>query len=337
MTDMVPYVKLTKKQEEKCLTMLVQGNVMLKEWATYLGDRKARDFRKMLFKGARDKAVMAKLEESIPADQLDTFRNERQFILAVHMTEYPDLNNRTVEYAMLCGFSSLARKHASRWFAQNAEGTSGMALSDYLNEAYIALLDAVYGYTDDNIMFTSFAWAALHNRMIYVTNGTNPLCPLTNTDLNLLAKFEETRKSFNERVTFDQVAAAMGLDDEQYQTLSKITTKVYTESQMTHKHLSAGNDDVPNDYTALRTVDPNDDRVETIVSVRDAIERAELNDFERTVLETSMNPYYGWLADVARKSVNLNTHQPYTRAWAMMALKNAQEKVKNALLRKKVA
>lgn len=337
MTDMVPYVKLTKKQEEVCLEKIVKANGLLKKWACYLGDRKAREFRKQLFKGVRDRKVMSELEKSVPTENLEEFRAERRFIISIHMDELTELDNRTVEYAMLCGFSALARKHARRWFCQNEPG-SGMSLGDYNNEAYIALLDAIYGYDSFGVKFTSFAWATLHNRMIYVTNGNNPLCPLTNPDLMLLAKFEDTRKSFNDRVTFDQVCERMGLSDDQYKSLSTIMAKVYTESQITgHNNLGAGvgasSDDVPNDYTALRNVE-RADRTATIVSVRDAIERADLTDFERKVLETSLNPYYGWQADVARNTLNPNTGEPYTRMWTAIALKNAHEKVRVALQRK---
>lgn len=33
MTDTVPYTKLTKKAEEKCLDLLVRANILLKKWA----------------------------------------------------------------------------------------------------------------------------------------------------------------------------------------------------------------------------------------------------------------------------------------------------------------
>jgi hypothetical protein len=86
--------------------------------------------------------------------------------------------------------------------------------------------------------------------------------------------------------------------------------------------------DVPNDYTALRNVE-RADRTATIVSVRVTPSScADLTDFERKVLETSLNPYYGWQADVARNTLNPNTGEPYTRMWTAIALKNAHEKVR---------
>jgi DNA-directed RNA polymerase specialized sigma subunit len=331
MTDTVPYIKLTKKAEEKCLDLLVQANVLLKKWAECFGARKSREFRKLLFKGHRDKAAMAEVEQSIPVTLLDEFRQERQFIIAIHVTKYPDLDNRTVEFAMLCGYSGLGRKHAKRWFAQNGEG-NGMSLDDYKNEAYLAILDSIYGYTDRTISFSSFAWASLKNRMIACTNKCNLLCPLTNPDLELLARYEDTRKTFNDHVTFDQVVAAMGLDEEQYKALGAIMTKVYAESQIAVDH--TGHDDTPNDYTSLRSGIDNDGEDRIIrLQVRQAIDEADLTDFERIVLETSMNPYYGWQSDVARNNINPSTKKPYTRMWVGLALKNAHEKVRQAIQR----
>ena len=332
MTDTVPYTKLTKKAEEKCLDLLVRANILLKKWAECFGARKSREFRKLLFKGHRDKVVMAEVEQAIPVTLLDEFRQERQFIIAIHVTEYPDLDNRTVEFAMLCGYSALARKHAKRWFAQNGEG-NGMSLGDYINEAYMALLDSIYGYTDPSMgTFSNFAWNSLKNRMIACTNRCNLLCPLTNPDLELLARYEEARRSFNDHVTFDQVTAAMGLDEAQYKALGDIMTKVYAESQIAVDH--TGHDDTPNDYTSLRQgIDTEGDNRIIRLQVRQAIDDAELTDFERIVLETSMNPYYGWQSDVARKNVNQTTSKPYTRMWVGLALKNAQDKVRAVLQR----
>lgn len=334
MKDLVPYVKLSKKAEEKCLDMLVTANVMLKKWAEFYGARKAREFRAKLFKGHRDKAVMAQLEEKIPANLHPCFRSERQFIIAIHVAEQPDLGNRTVEFAMLCGFAGLARKHAKRWFAQNGEG-GGMSMSDYLSEAYIAVLDSIYGYTDRSITFGSFAWASLKNRMQTATNKCNLLCPLTNVDLELLARFESAKKTFNEHVTFDQVTEAMGLDAEQTKTLGSIMAKVLAASQIAPTDTDGSNDDRSGDYTSLRLGLDNESEDDRLLkmNVWTAISKAGLTEFERQVLETSMEPYYGWQSDIAKNSINPNTNQPYTRAWVGLVLTAAQEKVRKALER----
>jgi DNA-directed RNA polymerase specialized sigma subunit len=330
--DNVSYITLSKVELSKCLSILRHTNTNLKKWAVYFGARKNRDFRKKLFLGVKNQAVMAELESKIPVELLDQFRQECKTIISVHTQIHPDLDNRTVEEAMLSGFSALARRHAKRWARQLGEG-NGMSLGDYRNEAYMALTDAIYGFTKTNISFTSFLWRALKNRMIYVTNKSNMMCPLTNPDLELLAKFEDTRRSFNEHVTFDQVAEAMGLDEKQHRMLNKVMTRVYSESQLV-TDLQHGDGDTYNDYTSLRTnvhPDENGDRI-LKMSVRDAINKAGLTSFERIVLETSMAPYYGWQSDVARNNVNPTTGKAYTRMWVGMALKNAQEKIKGVLV-----
>lgn len=337
MKDFVPYVKLSKKEEGKCLELLRRANTFLAKWSECFGPRKGREFRKMLFEGHKKPELMAQVEEKIPSDQLQQFRKERQFIIAVHVTEYPDLGNRTVEYAMLCGYSALARKHARRWFGWNGEG-QGMSMDDYLNEAYLCLLDSIYGYTRDDITFSSFAWKALQNRMSYVTNKSNLLKPLTNPDLELLTKFEDAKRQFNDHVTFDQIVESMGLDDEQCKSLSAILTKVYSESQMENSSDTDGEN--ATDYTSLRGGMREEEEQHIIqLTVRDAISRAGLTEFERIVLDASMEldpetnePYYGWQSRVARENVNPNTGRPYTRMWVSYALQNAYDKIRAVMV-----
>jgi hypothetical protein len=52
MTDMVPYVKLTKKQEEARLEKIVKANGLLAKWACLSSVIcKAREFRKQTVQG----------------------------------------------------------------------------------------------------------------------------------------------------------------------------------------------------------------------------------------------------------------------------------------------
>ncbi len=205
-------------------------------------------------------------------------------------------------------------------------------MCDYLNEGYIALLDAIYGYTNNQINFSTFAWASLKNRMIWTTNGSNPMCPLTTPDLALLVKYEKSRQSFNDRATFDQVTEAMGLTEEQRKLLSSIMTTVHAESQLDKTGMSTDND---SDYTSLGSMQENKESpTETVEVVRDAIKRAGLTEFEQLVLDTSMNEYYGWQTDLARKNINPNTNKPLSKTRIAQVLRSAQQKVRSALLRK---
>jgi hypothetical protein len=336
MRDAVPYIRLSVKEEEKCLEMLRRANRLLQEWSELFGARKSREFRKMLFKAHVNPAMMADIEAKIPHDKLDCFRRERQFIIAIHATEYPDLGNRTVEYAMLCGYSSLARKHARRWFSFNGE-SGGMGLDDYTAEAYLCLLDAIYGFTKDDYTFSSFAWAVLRNRMSTATNKSNLLRPLTNPDLCLLTQYEAAKKKFNDHVTFDQVAEAMGLNHDQRLDLNGILMKVVTESQMAPP--KDDGEQQGNDLSALRDTRLEEEQKIIKMDVDEAIENADLTDFERLVLDTSMTfdpetnePPKGWMTKLALATINPNTGRPYTRMWVSLALQSAYQKIKRMLV-----
>lgn len=317
----IPYVRLTPKQLEKCLGLMLQGNRLLKKWSEFYGSRKLREFRNKLFQGDKNPG------NCIPKNRLKEFHRELPLILAIHETPYPDLGHQTVEWSMLCNYSALARKHAHR--ASNTE-VGGNTFDDYLQEAYLCILDAIYSFTRDDIAFSTFAWAVLKNRMIQVINKANLLCPLTNTDLELVARYEQAKTTFNERVSFEQVVQAMNLSDEEIRVLNTAMTRVYCEHQLGDQQNESGDEEVSgNDYTSLRSVQTDDNNGLIVqMSLADCIERAGLTAFERIVLETSLHPYYGWQTDVAKKNVNPNTGKPYSRMWVTYALKNAHKKLR---------
>jgi hypothetical protein len=64
--------------------------------------------------------------------------------------------------------------------------------------------------------------------------------------------------------------------------------------------------------------------------MKTAIENAGLTTAEQDVLITSLKPYHGWQSDVARRHVNPQTNQPYTRAWTNAVLPKIHRKVRAA-------
>src|SRR4051812_5232548 len=80
----VPYRKLTKDEMSFCKTVLRPCSRRLKYWATFLGKRKAREFRKLIFKGIKEATARSASEAVIPPARLQEFRTDRDFIVAVH-------------------------------------------------------------------------------------------------------------------------------------------------------------------------------------------------------------------------------------------------------------
>lgn len=333
----IPVVKLSKQEEEFCLEKLRTANVLLAAWSEKIyGGRKNREFRRNLFNGIKTPAIMNEMESKLPASLVSKFREERATIIEVHETPVPCLDNRTVEWAMFCSYHLLCRKRAKRWCG--GEG-SGMSLDDYLAESHICLIDTIYGYIRNDIKFSTFLWKCLENRMSYVHNRNNMLCPLTNEDLTLWTQYEEAKLQFNDHVTFDQVVEAMGLDEEQCRALGVIMTKVVSESQIVSGDGPSASTNINhgNDYTSLRLGKEGNDNIVKL-TVSDAIKRANLTPFERIVLDASMvldpetgEPYYGWQTEVAKNNINPGTGEPYSRMWVGMALTAAYKKLKRVL------
>jgi DNA-directed RNA polymerase specialized sigma subunit len=319
-------VRLSPSEELLCLTLLRDANKLLKKWAKFYGFRKGREFRNKVFGGDLNPGNV------IPKGKLKQFHADLEIIMSVRNDAVASLGGRTVEMAMLQGYISLSNKHARRWF--HAGG--GADLEDFEQEAALALLDAIYGFIREDITFSTYAWAVVKNRMIYSSNKLSKLSPFTNDDRELLIRFEDAKMDFDGPVSFDMVVTSLGLEESEITLLNQMLTRVVNESQISEgSERDSSNAMSPrsgNDYTALRRdVRASDGDQSVVLSVRSAIERAALTEFEAAVLETSLTPYYGWQTDIAKKYINPVTGKVYTRAGTGVALKNAKAKVKEQL------
>lgn len=325
----VPYVRLTEEQESFCITEMIQGSIFLKRWAEYWGVRKGLHFRKLLFKAISDSSLMAELETKIPLTLLEEFRLERKFIISVHIKKQPILDNQTIEWAMICSYSALARKHARKW--HKIENTkTGMSLEDYQSESYMTLMDCIYSYNDPQIEFGTFAWAALKNKMIAVNNKHNPFCPLKIDDQRLLKRFDEMKVSLNRPATFDEIVLLMGLNDEEKLNLILATRHIILASQICQGGES--NSDPTYDYTSYRRGIDNEKDFKLIgMNLKDAIADADLTEFERQVLEASLRSSRGWQTEMAKNSFNPKTQKPFTKMWIGIVLESAKKKVQRQL------
>lgn len=344
--DVIPYVPLTQEKLLKCTSLLVESNIILKKWASYLGNKKRQEFRKLLFKGIKDCQQMRQFEVklfggNIPESLLCQFRCERQYIIDIHHKYYPDLGG-TVEWTMLCGFSAIAKKLAQKWASYNhaewkIKNRANQNKGDFNNEAYIALLNAIYGYTNPEIKFITYVHTSINNRMIRYANISDNMFSLSNNHIKLLIRFESTYRSFNDHVTFDQVIEKMGIDPKEnrktYLTLISLLRKVSLDSELKNRDNrnseTFGDEEESSDYADFSK--QNKENPVAKMSVENALKATNLTEFEKALLEASMCPYVGWQSDIASKHINPKTGKPYSRMWATYALRNALEKLKYKL------
>lgn len=330
----VQHVRLTTAQESFCLAVLVPANRLLHKWAEYWHSKKFREFRNKVL--AENPAEAKNPFGCIPADELGQFQKDVAVIRSIRYNRHKDLGDRSIEEALLSSYAPLAKRHAAQW-AQDERRRS--SFNDYRQEAYMKVIDAIYGFTRDDICFSTFLWVSLKNRRINVMNAENILCPLTNADLELLTIYKDAQATFNRPYNYDDVVDVMRkvwhCTDEQIGELHKLTAIVLSEGQFGGKP-GDGDDDDDSDvditYFRKNVNEPTDlDRHNQEADIDVIFRKAGLNEIEEICLRGEMDEGHGSQAKIARTHMNPNTGRPYTRQRLGQILERAKEKVRRVL------
>lgn len=325
----IPYVPLTKEQKNFCKEKLIRCNLLLQKWGQFYPENDRHVFRRQIMAGDNNPSG------KIPAKKLSKLKADLVVIRFVRNTRCPELDNRTVEEAVLSGFVAMCRKHARKWSREN--DVTGITFTDYLHESYAKILSGMYSFTRPDIALSTFFWMAIHNHLINVTNQQRFL-RLKNDDLKLVVNYEKTRSKANKAVTFDEIVKLMGLDAKTALHLGTLLTRIYTENQITLNGNSddSGDDDVSGfgDYTACRSgikrENASHDAVDIRLSVQEAMKKANLNDFEKIVINAFLEDggALGWQTRLAKRLVNPNTGESYSRMWITMKKEQAMAKLR---------
>lgn len=327
----VPYVRMSKDQMAKAKDILLRGNRLLKKWAAFYPPKKFRQFRNAVLNGERNP------DNLIPKDKLAEFHREVPHIMAIRHSRYEELDGRTVEQAVLENFAAMAKRHARKWTLEG--DPTGITRLDYLQEAYMTVIEALYQYARDDIQLSTFIWTSLKNRMINVTNQQcNMLWRFTNSDLELMSRYEQAKRGINKHVTFDEVVNLLGLSAEEGKHLNMLLTKVFAENQLGGTRGEGASDEDPsgNDYTGHRAGVDRESETELLLQkqyVQDVFRRAGLNPLQRELMEAALDQYNGWMADFARSHINPNTNKPYSRMRITQVCEQAKAKVEKVLKR----
>lgn len=330
----VTYVKLSRDQKEKALKILGKGNVLLKKWAVYFPPKKYRQFRNAVMDGSKNPQYNG--TKSIPDSKLKEFHADLPFITAIR-NKYDEFDGRSVEQAILESFSALAKLHASKWSLDN--DPVGLTKEDFLQEAYLQVIEAMYSWLPDKkVDISTFIWVSLKNRMSNVVNQGNMLCPLTNSDLELINRFEKTKKGMPESFTFEQVVDELGLSSDDGKRLNSLLSNVVFEGQQSHLFTDTSQ---RYDYTAFRKdIDQDYSKTNNMIEqdyVLNVLDKAGLNLIERKVIEAAINSFPGWQTEFARNNISPYTNKPYGKMRITQILLKAREKVANVLNQQKVA
>lgn len=321
----IPCIRLNNTQKKKALEILNKGVVLLKKWSVFFPPKKTRQLRNAIMQGNKNP------NNVIPEDRLDEFHNDIPFIIAIRHGIYADLGNKSVEQAILEHFSAMAKKHAGIWATER--DVHGLTKQDLLQEAYMTVVEAMYHWTETGgADISTVIYVSLKNHFSNTINKSNPLCPLTNADLNLVIKYERAKRKMDEYVTFDEIVDSLGLSTDEGKYLNSLLTRVFSENQLVVDQNKEN--DFDNDYTVNRVGIDKESEVDTIIQnqhVKSTLERANLTSVEQELIVASMNPYSGWQTDWANNHINPKTQKPYSRMRVSQVLAVAREKVARVL------
>lgn len=289
--------------------IMVAGNSKLKDCANLAG-MKHREFRRQLIK-----ADMRPSDMDVPTKVILAVNQALPDIKAVQSIEEPMFNgNVRIAWTLA--------KRISRW--------SSLEYDDCEQEAYSALVDAIYGFSDPAWQFTSFAWHACRRRLLAAHNRNSRLSPPSNHVVDLMARYERKKQALNCEgpVTELQVIENMGVVE---------ADRCMIQDYLAAAKLCSGSGldpeaDEPLDYTAFRKGIDHESTAAVVENfeVYDAMDRANLTAFERKVVMISMNSHYGWQSELAAETINPKTNKPYTRRAIAVILDRALSKIRHA-------
>lgn len=316
---MIDPIMLGEEELDTCFKVMRKGNTQLRTLAKMTG-MEDRKFRAKLFK-----------------DGLNNWTDEHREQIALAM---PDIQAvRNIEWKMIQQFYRLTRRLANSW----SKKVGASSKEDYEQEALMALLDAIYAYTDENTQFITFAWWIIRNRLTTAANKDNPFSPLTNEAMSLLKRFDEAKLKFNRYATDQDVYDACGFTEDECKVIREAQVKVYNASVIKDElntNTLADSSDSLGDYTSKRSgIDREKDMVARRYEIRDAVRRARLTVLERKVIEAAEQASYchGWQTDFAENNICETTGNHYSRQRIMQIYQRALEKIEVALGRKAVA
>lgn len=269
-----------------------------------------RMFRGQLFNNKLDTSKLS-------VEQLQKLEAAKPLIMAVR---------DKCEEKVRAGFKRMVMQQAFIAARNNCDPTN--AKEEFAQEGEIALLDAIYGYTDTNTKLSTFVWRCVRRRILVAINNLNPLCPLTNEALSLVRRVQEAQNK-NPEWTEIQAVESLGLSDSERDVFFSSVTKVLNErTEVSTEHMHT------DDYTSSRRgVDQDIKEVFFIRhEARQAVKDANLDEFELACLMAEMFPYHGWKEDVASKHINKRTGERFTRQNIQYALERVKKKVRDVYL-----
>lgn len=294
---MIPAKELSATTLKEYSKIMVAGNLALIECAKKLNYKNAKAFRIALFNGSLTAKQTQRLSCSISLIQ----------------------EIKKIEWDILCHSIRLMRK-----FTGILKAATTQEDVDMQQEASLAILDALYGYTDSSIKISTYMGTAIRNHFFKVARYNGSLSRIPRKVTKIMAKVSKAKKNLGENVSMDALYQEANLEKEEIVLYEEYTVRTVSGTQ-----LCKSEDGDDGDYSKYGRDAGKEDSEPIDAELKMAVECAELDDFERLVLKEWMEDKWGWMSRLARDHVNPATEKNYTRAGIQFILNRVIKKIKS--------
>lgn len=311
---------ITQEERQYLENIMRNGNQHLKNCAS-LFNMSDKKFRQKLFKSLDI------------GEDYKTWKGITEKQIAALEVGIPYIQNvRRIQNTIVSAYYKMAEKQSYYWYSCNID--RNYVRHDYLSECCIAIIDAIYGYSDSDASFTTYVWSAIYNRLLGLAPGfNNPFGkPHNDRVRKLLQQFDKLKNSKSYRANDDEIIEEMELSSSDAFDLRAARVRVVSTSQSTKEEQQEF--DVV-DYRSKI----NKDEVEII---RKVLEKADpkLTYMEKVCLNAFLQGEIGWQTKVANTHWNDKTNELYSKMAITIFWRKTLEKIKklyNELLNKDAA
>ncbi|RDJ35017.1 MAG: hypothetical protein DWQ19_09285 [Crenarchaeota archaeon] len=316
--QLIPHTDADADQKRGWEEIMAEGNVVLAELHEAVKRKITGKYSKAKLRIALFKAIKETSKGTVYVHKVPVSKDKLAKIQAV----------RDIEWPLMCSLGKLMFEQADKW--TKLPHNTGLSFGDFYNEASMAVSDAIYGYTNLDVKFITYAVWAIKHRILKSVNENRPLCPLSQNSIKLITLVNRTTKAlstkFGRPATFEEVAKKLKLNEKEISTVKDMKAKVIKHSEL---FVNDQDEDFSDDSGIYGVTEPESSSDLDVAVLTDI----EMSDWERAVLQAYLAApagSRGWQTEVAKNHINPETGEPYSRRAPRIALNRILERIKLA-------
>lgn len=307
----IPCVRMNEEQYTEAIAVLDRGNKLFRKWSVFA--KTAKSFLSAVMSGQENPLGV------IPDDKITEFTSDRPIMMAARTLQIDD--TRTIEQAVLQHFSAMVCRFSHKYSQSN----TAFDFFDLSQEGYIQIIDCMYAWLAEyNVSLSTFIHVSLKRKYNKIMNSGNLLCPLTNSDLDLILNYRAIQST--KKTTLDDAAEKLNLTDVEFSRLNRSLSVALVQSDFCPP--SSNKDQTGNDYSYFGVVQQKCvDVISEQQEVEFILQKANLSPIEMKLIRIAMDPYPGWQTEFAKNNISKKTGKPYSRMRISQIVEIARTKV----------